>query len=69
MVLHYFQRWNRLSRLQRSIVYAVVAIGATILVLLYVTKIAKMDAKKKIKSNAIQVRQCIIIQSEHIATY
>ncbi|CAB3225945.1 unnamed protein product [Arctia plantaginis] len=47
------RRWNRLSRLQRSIVYAVVAIGVTILVLLYVTKVAKMDAKKKIKSNAI----------------
>ncbi|KAG6446541.1 endoplasmic reticulum mannosyl-oligosaccharide 1,2-alpha-mannosidase [Manduca sexta] len=34
------RRWNRLSRLQRSIVYAVVVIAATVLVLFYSSKVS-----------------------------
>lgn len=39
-----FQRWNRLSRLQRTIVYALSILTATVLVMFYVSKVAsKLD--------------------------
>lgn len=50
-----FQRWNRLSRLQRSIVYALILVGATILVLIYISKNAKQDVHKKKLSVIAQV--------------
>ncbi|KAI8430991.1 hypothetical protein MSG28_001084 [Choristoneura fumiferana] len=39
------RRWNRLSRLQRSIVYAVVVVSVTILVLLYAAREVKEEKK------------------------
>ncbi|XP_073954902.1 endoplasmic reticulum mannosyl-oligosaccharide 1,2-alpha-mannosidase-like isoform X2 [Choristoneura fumiferana] len=41
----WFERWNRLSRLQRSIVYAVVVVSVTILVLLYAAREVKEEKK------------------------
>lgn len=40
------QRWNRLSRLQRSLIYAVVIVTVTILLLLYTIKVGVTDIEK-----------------------
>lgn len=50
-----FQRWNRLSRLQRSLVYAVVVIIATILIVLYSTRTGSAEGKKKDVKKSVQV--------------
>ncbi|KAJ0183934.1 hypothetical protein K1T71_000357 [Dendrolimus kikuchii] len=40
------RRWNRLSRLQRSLIYAIVVVTATVLLLLYSSKVGVTDIEK-----------------------
>lgn len=50
-----FQRWNRLSRLQRSIVYALVVIAATILAMFYISKVSAANNNKINNNDLAQV--------------
>lgn len=50
-----FQRWNRLSRLQRSIVYALFVIAGTVLVMFYVSKVSAANVNKINHSDLAQV--------------
>ncbi|KAM3968788.1 alpha-Mannosidase class I b [Aphomia sociella] len=47
------RRWNRLSRLQRSLVYALLLITVTVLVLLYSSKLKAADVNKNNDSNIV----------------
>lgn len=63
------RRWNRLSRLQRSIVYALTAIGVTLLVLCYCTNIAVSDINKKNQKDNTQEPQkneSLSLVNEHV---
>ncbi|CAG4939913.1 unnamed protein product [Parnassius apollo] len=48
------RRWNRLSRLQRSLVYALFIITGALLVLLYTSKVGASDVNKDNAINAVQ---------------
>ncbi|CAK1588611.1 unnamed protein product [Parnassius mnemosyne] len=48
------RRWNRLSRFQRSLVYALFIIIGTLLVLLYTSKVGASDVNKDKAINAVQ---------------
>ncbi|CAH2034680.1 unnamed protein product, partial [Iphiclides podalirius] len=50
---NFLRKWNRLSRLQRSLVYAVFIIAVTLLVILYNSKVGSTDSIKKSEKKSI----------------
>ncbi|XP_061729539.1 endoplasmic reticulum mannosyl-oligosaccharide 1,2-alpha-mannosidase [Cydia pomonella] len=61
------RRWNRLSRLQRSIVYAVIVIAATVGVLFYTARETKPEEKSNINQLPVEPVKNLSLVNEPVA--